>query len=143
MMGGMDLNDIDYDAYLANDRTLDDPETIRVEANGRVRLRIINGAAATAFTIDTGRLRGQLIAVDGQDVATDRRLDLPHRDGSAPRHPARDSERGRRVPDPRAARGRARAGRDRARLGERESGEARRRRHDRTGRSSRSISKRG
>ena len=67
-MGGMDLNDIDYDAYLADDRTLDDPETIRVEANGRVRLRIINGAAATAFTIDTGRLRGQLIAVDGQDV---------------------------------------------------------------------------
>jgi FtsP/CotA-like multicopper oxidase with cupredoxin domain len=69
MMGGMDLNDIDYDAYLANDYTLDDPEVIRVEASGRVRLRIINGAAATAFTIDTGRLRGDLIAVDGQDVA--------------------------------------------------------------------------
>ena len=65
---GMDLNDIDYDAYLANDRTLDDPEVTRVEANGRVRLRIINGAAATAFTIDTGRLRGELIAVDGQDI---------------------------------------------------------------------------
>lgn len=27
----MDLNDIEYDAYLANDRTLDDPEVIRVE----------------------------------------------------------------------------------------------------------------
>ena len=67
-MGRMDLNDIDYDAYLANDRTLDDPEVIRVEANGRVRLRIINGAAATNFTIDVGRLRGQLTAVDGQDV---------------------------------------------------------------------------
>ena len=65
---GMDLNDIDYDAYLANDRTLDDPEVTRVEANGRVRLRIINDAAATAFTVDTGRLRGELIAVDGQDV---------------------------------------------------------------------------
>jgi hypothetical protein len=25
MTGGMDLNDIDYDAYIANDRTLDDP----------------------------------------------------------------------------------------------------------------------
>jgi FtsP/CotA-like multicopper oxidase with cupredoxin domain len=69
MMGGMDLNDIDYDAYLANDRTLDDPEVVRVEANGRIRLRIINGAATTAFTIDTGRLPGELIAVDGQDVA--------------------------------------------------------------------------
>ena len=66
--GRMDLNDIDYDAYLANDRTLGDPEVTRVEANGRVRLRIINGAAATNFTIDTGRLRGELIAVDGQDI---------------------------------------------------------------------------
>lgn len=69
MMGGMDLNDIDFDAYLANDRTLDDPEVTRVEPNGRVRLRIINGATATAFTIDTGGLTGELLAVDGQDVA--------------------------------------------------------------------------
>ena len=68
-MGSMDLNDIAYDAYLANDRTLDDPETVRVESNGRVRLRIINGATATAFSIDTGQLRGELIAVDGQDIA--------------------------------------------------------------------------
>jgi FtsP/CotA-like multicopper oxidase with cupredoxin domain len=69
MMGGMDLNDIDFDAYLANDRTLDDPEVTRVDANGQVRLRIINGATATAFTIDTGRLGGELIGVDGQDIA--------------------------------------------------------------------------
>jgi FtsP/CotA-like multicopper oxidase with cupredoxin domain len=68
MASGMDINDIDYDAYLANDRTLNDPEVFRVEANGRVRLRLINGAAATGFTIDTGSLRGELIAVDGQDV---------------------------------------------------------------------------
>lgn len=66
--GGMDLNDIDYDAYLANDRTLDDPEVVRVENRGRVRLRIINGATATAFTIDTGTVEGTLVAVDGQDV---------------------------------------------------------------------------
>jgi FtsP/CotA-like multicopper oxidase with cupredoxin domain len=66
---GMHANDIDYDAYLANDRTLADPEVVTVEKSGRVRLRIINGAAATAFTIDTGALEGELIAVDGQDVA--------------------------------------------------------------------------
>jgi FtsP/CotA-like multicopper oxidase with cupredoxin domain len=66
--GAMDLNDIDYDAYLANDRTLDDPQVVRVERNGRVRLRIINGATATAFTIDTGPLDAALIAVDGRDV---------------------------------------------------------------------------
>ncbi|MEP9389943.1 multicopper oxidase family protein [Mesorhizobium sp. KR9-304] len=64
----MDLNDIEYDAYLANDRTLDDPEVTSVEAGGRVRVRIINGATATAFTIDLGELEGELIAVDGQDV---------------------------------------------------------------------------
>jgi FtsP/CotA-like multicopper oxidase with cupredoxin domain len=64
----MDLNDIDYDAYLANDRTLGDPEIVSVEPGGRVRIRIINGATATAFTIDFGELEGDLIAVDGQDV---------------------------------------------------------------------------
>lgn len=64
----MDLNDIEYDAYLANDRALDDPEVVQVERGGRVRLRIINGATATAFTIDLGELEGQLIAVDGQPI---------------------------------------------------------------------------
>ncbi|MDK1373870.1 MULTISPECIES: multicopper oxidase domain-containing protein [unclassified Sinorhizobium] len=67
-MAGMDLNDIEYDAYLANDRTLDDPEVVAVESGGRVRLRIINGATATAFTIDTGPIVGQLIAADGQAI---------------------------------------------------------------------------
>ncbi|MDQ0304892.1 multicopper oxidase family protein [Ancylobacter polymorphus] len=67
-MAGMDLNDIDYDAYLANDRTLDDPQVVTVEKSGRVRLRLINGATATAFTIDTGSLSGQLVAVDGRLV---------------------------------------------------------------------------
>ena len=64
----MDLNDIDYDAYLANDRTLDDPEVVRVELGGKVRLRIINGATATAFTIDVGDVDGTLVAVDGQNI---------------------------------------------------------------------------
>ena len=63
-----DLNDVDFDAYLANDRTLDDPDVVRVEGGGRVRLRIINAAAATNFWIDIGRLTGTLIAVDGQAV---------------------------------------------------------------------------
>ena len=67
-MAAMDVNDIAFDAYLANDRTLDDPEVVAVEAGGRVRLRIINAAAATAFWIDTGTVSGRLIAVDGEDV---------------------------------------------------------------------------
>ena len=67
-MMGIDVNDIEFDAYLANDRTLNDPQVVQVEKGGRVRLRIINGATATAFTIDTGVLDGEVIAVDGQDV---------------------------------------------------------------------------
>lgn len=67
-MGAMDLNDIEYDAYLANDRTLDDPEVVTVERGGRVRLRIINGAASTAFHLTTGRLSAKLVAVDGHPV---------------------------------------------------------------------------
>lgn len=63
-----DVNDIDYDAYLANDRTLDDPEVFRVEPGGVVRLRLINGATATAFWIDLGSLDGELTAVDGNPV---------------------------------------------------------------------------
>ncbi|WP_287788216.1 multicopper oxidase family protein [Acidiphilium sp.] len=64
----MDLNDIEYDAYLANDRTLADPLVVRTERGGRVRLRLINGAATTAFWIDFGALDGTLIAVDGDAV---------------------------------------------------------------------------
>jgi FtsP/CotA-like multicopper oxidase with cupredoxin domain len=62
------LNDIVYDAYLANDRTLDDPEVVQVEKGGYVRLRIINGAAASNMWIDTGLLDADLIAVDGNAV---------------------------------------------------------------------------
>jgi FtsP/CotA-like multicopper oxidase with cupredoxin domain len=69
-MGGMamDLNDFDFDAYLVNDRTLADPQVVLVEAGGRVRLRIINAAAATTFWIDTGAVEGALVAVDGHDI---------------------------------------------------------------------------
>lgn len=79
-------NDVAYDAYLANDRTLDDPEIVRVERGGRVRLRIINGGTATAFFIDTGALLATCIAVDGTPclphsgtrfpIAQGQRLDL-------------------------------------------------------------------
>jgi FtsP/CotA-like multicopper oxidase with cupredoxin domain len=69
-MGGMvmDLNDYDWDAYLANDRTLTDPEVVPVERGGRVRLRVINASAATVFWIDTGALPARLAAVDGHGV---------------------------------------------------------------------------
>ena len=65
---GMDVNDIDYDAYLANERTLNDPHVVAVEKEGQIRLRIINAAAATNYTIDLGDVEGELIAVDGDLV---------------------------------------------------------------------------
>lgn len=68
MPGGGHYNDIDFDAYLANDRTLDDPEVVGVEAGGQVRLRIINAAASSNFMIDLGTLIGELIAVDGRPI---------------------------------------------------------------------------
>ena len=66
-MPGMNrhANDVAYDAYLANERTLDDPEVIRIDKGGKVRLRIINGATATSFFINTGSIQAHVIAVDG------------------------------------------------------------------------------
>jgi FtsP/CotA-like multicopper oxidase with cupredoxin domain len=63
-----DTSDVDYDAYLINDRTLADPEVVTVEKNGRVRLRIINGSSGTNFFVDLGTLKGELIATDGMPV---------------------------------------------------------------------------
>ncbi|MDP3195343.1 multicopper oxidase family protein [Tabrizicola sp.] len=67
-MGAMDLNDFNFDAYLANDRTLDAPEVVAVDKGGRVLLRIINGSAATVFWIDTGALQGRAVATDGNPI---------------------------------------------------------------------------
>jgi FtsP/CotA-like multicopper oxidase with cupredoxin domain len=65
---GPDLNDVQYDAFLTNSRTLADPEVIKVEPGGRVRLRIVNASSMSAYHIDLGRLEGTLIAVDGIPV---------------------------------------------------------------------------
>jgi FtsP/CotA-like multicopper oxidase with cupredoxin domain len=63
-----DLNDVKYDAFLANDRTLANPERIKVEPGGRVLLRIINSSSMSAYHIGLGELDGELIAVDGFEV---------------------------------------------------------------------------
>jgi FtsP/CotA-like multicopper oxidase with cupredoxin domain len=63
-----DLNDVQYDAFLTNDRTLADPEIVRVDGGGRVRLRIINGASSSQFWIDLGALTGRVVATDGHAV---------------------------------------------------------------------------
>jgi len=81
-----DLNDVQYDAFLANGRALTDPDVLRVEPGGQVRLRIINGSSMSAYHIDLGQLQGDLVAVDGIPIqplhghkfpiATAQRLDI-------------------------------------------------------------------
>lgn len=96
--GGMDLNDVSYDAFLANDRTLDDPEVVRLEKGQRVRLRIINAAAASNFMLELGPIAGSLTDVDGRPIVpvvgnrfplaiaqrADVRFTLPAEDGAWP-----------------------------------------------------------
>lgn len=64
----MDLNDVAYDAFLANDRTIADPDIVRVEPGGRILLRVINAAASSNFLIDLGAHSAVLVAVDGHAV---------------------------------------------------------------------------
>jgi len=93
-----DLNDVKYDAFLANDRTLADPEVVKVEPGAPVLLRIINSSSMSAYHIDLGQLDGELVAVDGFAVVPvagrnfpiavaqrlDIRLTIPRNPGSHP-----------------------------------------------------------
>jgi FtsP/CotA-like multicopper oxidase with cupredoxin domain len=72
-----DLNDVQYDAFLANNRTLDNPEVVKVEPGGHVRLRVINSSSMSAYHIALGRLKGNLIAVDGIPVQPVRGHNFP------------------------------------------------------------------
>ena len=68
-MGGPDLNDIQYDALLANRRT---PRRSRGGSGAARRTCSTAGssreAAATNFFIKTGALRAEAVAVDGEDI---------------------------------------------------------------------------
>jgi FtsP/CotA-like multicopper oxidase with cupredoxin domain len=64
----LDLNDVTYDAFLTNYRTLKNPEIIEVNPGETVRLRLIAGSAMTNFLINTGQLQAKSIAVDGQRI---------------------------------------------------------------------------
>lgn len=63
-----DIVEVDYDALLANNHTLDDPEILEVTPGSKVRLRVINGSSATNFLLSLGELEGEAIAVDGNRI---------------------------------------------------------------------------
>lgn len=67
-MVDMDLNDVDYDAYLTNYHSPDRPQITQVMAGKIVRLRFINGASGSNFWINLGKLSGKLVAVDGREI---------------------------------------------------------------------------
>ena len=50
--------DVEYDALLANRRTLDDPEVISVDPGETILLRLIAALSSTNFYVDTGMLKG-------------------------------------------------------------------------------------
>ncbi|HAU3761215.1 TPA: multicopper oxidase family protein [Legionella pneumophila] len=63
-----DLNDVSYDAFLTNYKTLKNPEVVSVHQGDTVRLRFIAGSAMSNFFINTGILKGKAIAIDGQAI---------------------------------------------------------------------------
>jgi FtsP/CotA-like multicopper oxidase with cupredoxin domain len=63
----VDLNDVKYDAFLTNWRTLTNPEVVEVAPEKEIRLRVINGASSTNFFIQLGKLKGEVIATDGSE----------------------------------------------------------------------------
>jgi FtsP/CotA-like multicopper oxidase with cupredoxin domain len=72
-----DLNDVTYDAYLANDRTFGDPEIFAVEKGANVRLRLINGSASSNFMVEFDGSEVTLLTVDGNPVGPLRLKSLP------------------------------------------------------------------
>ena len=60
--------DVRYDSLLANRRAISDPEILEVEPGQTVLLRIIASSSASDFSIETGALNAEVLAVDGKDV---------------------------------------------------------------------------
>ena len=88
----MDLNDVEHDAFLANDRTLDDPLVVRVERAGEpgfgsstAPLRAPSGSSSEGFAV--------LVAVDGNPVLPVAGSSFPDRHRPAARPDRRRARR--------------------------------------------------
>jgi len=66
-MGGMDLSDVGYDAFLINGQR--DSQLTHTKKGERIRIRIINAAASSYFYIRMGGGPMRVIAADGVDIA--------------------------------------------------------------------------
>ncbi len=65
-MGGMDLSDVGYDAFLINGKR--GPQLVEAKPGERVRVRIINASASSFFYVSLGDQPMQVIAADGVDI---------------------------------------------------------------------------
>jgi CopA family copper-resistance protein len=65
-MGGMDLSDVGYDAFLINGKI--DSQLAMAHPGEKIRVRIINAAASSYFYISLGQAPMKVIAADGVDI---------------------------------------------------------------------------
>lgn len=65
-MGGMDLSDVGYDAFLINGKK--DSQLLVAHPGEKVRLRIINAAASSYFYVSLGQSPMKVISADGVDI---------------------------------------------------------------------------
>lgn len=65
-MGGMDLSDVGYDAFLINGKR--ESQLLMAHAGETVRVRIINAGASTHFKVSLGGLQMKVISADGVDI---------------------------------------------------------------------------
>lgn len=65
-MGGMDLSDIGYDAFLINGKK--ESQLSTAHAGETIRIRIINAAASSYFKVSLGGMPMKIVAADGVDV---------------------------------------------------------------------------
>ncbi len=67
-MGGMDLSDVGYDAFLINGKK--DQQALVAHPGEKVRIRVINAAASSYFYLNLGNLPMRVISADGVDIKT-------------------------------------------------------------------------
>ena len=65
-MGGMDLSDVGYDAFLINGKK--DSQLLVAHPGERIRIRIINAGASSYFYVSLGGLPMKVISADGVDI---------------------------------------------------------------------------
>jgi FtsP/CotA-like multicopper oxidase with cupredoxin domain len=65
-MGGMDLSDVGYDAFLINGKN--GTQLTVAHPGEKIRLRIINAGASTYFNVSLGQALMKVISADGMDI---------------------------------------------------------------------------